>query len=96
MEQPGTKERVQIFDADLMEWLKGDNFNLKEGEVLIYEDKDLMKYKNDNLDSFGPNVKNMNHAVEADIYHITFSRAVATKWINRRLYPKNYNQASKK
>ena len=48
--------------------MKDDNFKLKEGEALIYKYEDLMEYKNENLDSLGPNVKNMNHAVERDDY----------------------------
>ena len=54
LELPGTKEHMQLFDTTLIERLNDDNFKLKEGKTLIYEDVDLMEYESDNLDFLKP------------------------------------------
>ena len=55
--KPDIKEQVQIFNDNLSIRLKDDNFQLEEGECLIYEDEDVKEYENDNVNFIESDVK---------------------------------------
>ena len=64
--KPDIKEQVQIFNDNLSNWLKDDNFQLEEGECLNYEDEDVDEYENDNVNFIESDIK---ETVERDDYN---------------------------
>ena len=67
MDTPETKTRRNEFNVNVTERLNDDNFKLKEGEGIIYDDIDDVS-DNDNLGYIETSHWNMNHAVKRDDY----------------------------
>ena len=65
MDTPEIKARIDKFNKNVTERLSNDNFKLKEGETVIYDDIDDVS-DNDKLDYIETNDQNINHAVERD------------------------------
>ena len=63
--KPDIEEQVQVFNDNLSNRLKDDNFQLEEGECLIYEDEDVDEYENDNVNFIQSDVK---ETIERDDY----------------------------
>ena len=61
---PGSKAQIDLFNTNLTERLKDDNFQLKEEEAIIYDAID----DNDSLAYPKPKVQNMKNATECDLY----------------------------
>ena len=79
---PESKTRIDKFNVNVAKRLNNDNFKLKEGEAIIYNDVDDVS-DNDNLGYIEASDRNMNHAVERDDHNddesFTFSRTVTAK-----------------
>ena len=65
MNTPETKTRIDEFNENVAERLHDDNFKLKEGEAIIYDDVDNVR-DNNNLGYIEASDRNMNHAVGRD------------------------------
>ena len=68
MDTPETKTRIDDFNVNVAERWNDDNFKLKAGEAIIYDNIDDVS-NNINLGYIDASGRNMNHTVKSDDYN---------------------------